>query len=193
MMQTQLVETDRAKALELWKKYQTHRSWSTPVDQEIARFARLIAKGKIVVKALASIAAAGLNDKKLPNLAIARADARWCYLTMPRDGSARMDFDQRGGWISSVAASKRFVFPAGTFDGSRGGQHKAMVPHIPPDIRPKRGLQNYHILFEADWTEAPPVDPMLLRRIGGDDLWIVCGAWELSEIERAVLTGKFRQ
>lgn len=191
MMQTQLVETDRAKALELWKKYQTHRAWSTPVDQEIARFAKLIAKGKIVVKALASIAAAGLNEKKLPNLAIARADAHWCHLLALRDGRSIMTSRELRWSLERIASSMKFELPP--LDGIKQGHHKAMVPHIPPDIRPKRGLQNYHILFEADWTEAPPVDPMLLRRIGGDDLWIVCGAWELSEIERAVLTGKFRQ
>jgi hypothetical protein len=31
---------------------------------------------------------------------------------------------------------------------------------------------------------------MLLRRIGQADLWIVCAAWELTEIERAVLAAR---
>ena len=62
------------------------------------------------------------------------------------------------------------------------------MPHIPPDIRPKRGIQNYHVLYEAVWRREIPVDPLLLRRIGTTgDLWTVLGAWELTELERAVL------
>jgi hypothetical protein len=46
-----------------------------------------------------------------------------------------------------------------------------MVPIVPVHLRPKHGLQNYHILWEAEWHPVPPTDPMLLRRYAGD-LWI---------------------
>jgi hypothetical protein len=57
-------------------------------------------------------------------------------------------------------------------------------------VRPRRGIENHHVLWEAIWQPAPPVDPMLPRRIGEADLWVVCAAWELTEVERAVLASR---
>ena len=93
-----------------------------------------------------------------------------------------------------TAFSRKFAFDAGTFPAagkrlSNRWRYEAIVPHIPPDIRPRRGLQNYSILFEAEWSRAIPIDPMLLRRIGRGDFWLVVGAWELTAVERAVLAG----
>lgn len=95
--------------------------------------------------------------------------------------------------ISKVA----FEWPAGTFPvathGNRPWRAEAQVPLIPLPLRPKvraKGddpLQNYHVLWEAEWTNRVPFDPLLLRRIGKADLWLVCAAWELSEVERAAL------
>ena len=49
-----------------------------------------------------------------------------------------------------------FVFPAESFPISWDGktrtersEHKASTPIIPMHLRPKRGLPNYHILWEA--------------------------------------------
>ena len=62
----------------------------------------------------------------------------------------------------------------------------AIVPIVPLHLRPKFNLSNYSILWEADWT-AVPHDPLLLRQLKGD-LWIVLAAWDLTEVERAVLS-----
>jgi hypothetical protein len=64
---------------------------------------------------------------------------------------------------------------------------EALVPSVPVHLRPKRGLASYHVLWEAEWTKVVPRDPYLLRRIGRADLWLVCAAWELTEVERAAL------
>jgi hypothetical protein len=194
-MQTQKLEMDRDQARALYRKYREHRAWSKPIDHEIQRIYQLVAQGKIVIRALDSIRAAGVNEAGFPKLAIARADVEECFLTLSADGSAHMGSD-RWSW-SRASASKRFAFPPGTFPvkASRYGA-SAIVPHIPPDIRPARGLANYHILWEAEWTRRPPVDPMLLRRIGKGDLWLVLGAWDLTEVERAVMAehiGRARQ
>jgi hypothetical protein len=63
----------------------------------------------------------------------------------------------------------------------------ALTPIVPLNVRPKRGLENYHVLWEAEWQPVPPGDPYLLRRIGRSDAWLVVAAWHLTEIERAVL------
>lgn len=197
-MQVERVEYDATEAAKLLRKYREHRAWSTPIDFEIERIASLVVKGKVVIRALDSIRTAGLNEQALPKLALARADWKRVYLDMNTDGSAIMH-DVPSHWMPArMAANRRFDLPAGSFAPRR--QHhraEAIVPHIPPDIRPKRGLANYHVLFEAEWSRMIPVDPMLLRRIGKEgDLWIVVAAWELTEVERAVLAsfvGKPRQ
>lgn len=63
------------------------------------------------------------------------------------------------------------------------------MPTIPPKLRPKRGqLGLYHLLFEAEWglDPDPPVDPALVRHLGGD-LYAVLAVWDLTDVERAVL------
>jgi hypothetical protein len=187
-MQTQAIEVDRSEASLMWRKYQTHRHYQTPMDAEIERVYRTIAKGKTVIKALESITTVGLDGRGMPKLAIVRADATHCWCTMRSDGSARMSTDP---WIDGRSARSRFFdFPAAAFAGSRHQAGKAMAPHIPPDIRPHRGLQNYHILFEAEWSPVPPIDPLLLRRIGIGDMWLVVGAWELTSVERAAMSSR---
>jgi hypothetical protein len=66
-----------------------------------------------------------------------------------------------------------------------------MVPPVPPGLQPKFGLGNYHILWEAEWEMVAPKDPALLKHIGGD-LYAVLATWDLTEIERTVLAGRFR-
>jgi hypothetical protein len=81
---------------------------------------------------------------------------------------------------------------------AKWGRHfAAMTPLVPIHLRPKPrqgnpqgALANYHILFEAEWRPVPPKDPLLLRRVGQADLWVVLAAWDLTEVERAVLAGR---
>jgi hypothetical protein len=187
-METQTLTIDREEAIKMWRKYQSHRHHQTPVDADIERIYAAIAKGKLVIRALESIRVAGLGADNLPKLAIVRADAKECHLEMKGEGAAQMSDDQ---WVMARTARSRYVeFPVGSFTptsiiGKR--YHVAIVPHIPPDIRPKRGLENYHILFEAIWRPEPPRDPLLLRRMGKGDVWLVCGAWDLTEVERGVM------
>jgi hypothetical protein len=67
----------------------------------------------------------------------------------------------------------------------------AMVPMVPPDVLPPRGadLSKHFILWEVEsWDVSPPVDPILLRPIGGD-LYAVVAQWDLTEIERTIIAG----
>jgi hypothetical protein len=38
-----------------------------------------------------------------------------------------------------------------------------------------------------EWTRVPPRDPALLRHIRGD-LWVVLAVWDLTDLERLVLS-----
>lgn len=189
-MNVQPVTLDRAAALEKFRDYKKHLHYSTPVDDEIRRTYQKIAQGKTVIKALESITVSGLNEQNLPKLAIVRADMAICRFRGWQDGSAKFrDPEARPCYESR---SRIFKFPAGSFPGVSHGwsEHEAIVPLIPVGIRPKRALQNYHILWEAEWTRKIPIDPMLLRRMGKGDLWLVVGAWDLTEVERAALAAR---
>ena len=188
-MDTQAITLDRNEALALYRKYKAHRYWSEPVDLEIQRTYQLISKGKVVIKALQSIVTAGLGDDGLPKLAIVRADATKCYVDMWQSGGGRMGMDR---WPREQANRRYIDFPAGSFPWQRSnrGAGESLVPLVPIDVRPRRGIENYHILYEAVWSPLPPVDPMLVRRIGKGDLWLVVAAWELTEVERAVLAAR---
>ena len=185
-MDVQILTLDRKHAADMWKKYQTHKHYQSPVDADIEKVYKAIAAGKVVINALSSIVKAGLDNQHLPKLAIARADAKTCYFVGRNGGRCQMLSDVR--WANGNTSRTRYFDFEGFPDSLTLRDHKSLVPHIPPDIRPKRGLENYHVLWEADWHYEPPVDPMLLRRLGKvGDLWLVVGAWDLTDVERAVM------
>jgi hypothetical protein len=201
-MHTETIVVDRAEAAELFRKYKEHQHYSTPIDLEIQRVYDAIAKGKVVIQAIASVAAAGLGPDGLPKLAIVRAAddqgrlIEKCFCHMKNDGGVRFSTTE---WAKDRNWRTYIDIPAGSFPQPHLGRHyyAAQVPLVPIHLRPKPrqgnplgALANYHILFEAEWTRVVPRDPMLLRRVGRSDLWIVCAAWDLTEIERAVLAGR---
>lgn len=201
-MDTQQIVVDRAKAKELYQAYRKHQFYAKPVDKEVMRAYQLLAQGRLVIKAIESVAKAGLKtegaDKGLPKLALVRADAPTCKVAMHHNGGAIMhagDTEPRSrGWRQGGGTQQSanvFVFGKDTFtqpEATRNWRGEAITPMVPIHMRPKRALKAYHILFEAEWTKIAPVDPFLLRRIGRSDLWAVCAMWELSEVERAVLS-----
>lgn len=194
-MDVQNVSLDRTAAAVKYREYKKHLHYSTPMDDEIRRTYQRIAQGKTVIKAIDSIVKAGLNEQKLPKLAIARADQTRCFFRGSHDGSGLMaDPDaRRSSWGSSTWENQNrvFRFAPGSMPGaSTRWDCEAIVPTIPVNLRPRRGLQNYHILFEAEWSRIIPADPMLLRRMGKSDLWLVVAAWDLTEIERTVLASR---
>jgi hypothetical protein len=190
-MRTETIVVDRAEARALYRKYREHQHYAKPIDWEIQRTYQLIAQGRVVIKAIDSIVAAGLDEMKLPKLAIVRADAEECFWLPTRGGGGA--FAMTNSWARDREHhSRRITIPEDTWPEQPRDRrsYRAVVPLIPIHLRPKRGLQNYHILWEAEWRPAPPVDPLLLRRIGVSDLWVVLAAWELTEVERAALAAR---
>jgi hypothetical protein len=181
-MDVEKLTMDKEQAGILYKSYQEHRSGMTKDDQAIAAIYKRIAAGKLVIRALASITAAGLNEAGLPKLAIMRADIKKVRCTCQRDACV-LRGEMRG---TSYAASQYFKIPMPgmTYTPSR----VASVPLIPVHLRPRKAIAKYHVLWEADWDQYP-VDPYLLRRMG-EDAWIVVAAWDLTVVERAVMSAR---
>lgn len=153
-----------------------------------------------IINIVEALKAGGVDSQGRPRLAVARADYRRVVLDTerdykPRDGSAgewgeNVFFYADAGSYSAVSAQHdkaNVVVPQSTFPEIEVYKFRALravVPTIPLSLRPVK-LQNYHILWEADWEQAP-VDPYLLKRVGH---WhfAVMAQWDLTPLERGIL------
>lgn len=141
----------------------------------------------------------------LPALAACRSSAQFAYtLGIETDGAVRF-IDQLRPWHNyrrgRVAIEPgSFTLPAGYRAGSEiwggggSGAWSALVPIVPPKLMPRGRLENYLTLWEVeDWTwrtsPSPPGDPALLQHVGGD-LYAVLATWDLTELEKLVLSGR---
>jgi hypothetical protein len=163
---------------------------------------QLISQGRLIIRALEAVRLAGLyadgGGYGFPKLGLCRADALSCTAQMSSDGGCTMTADnsrvriRHHNW-QAIPSKSVMVWPSGTFGSApnrKGWRATALVPAPPLYLRPKRGLANYHILWEAEWSKLPPHDPYLLRRIGSGDLWVVLAQWDLTPIERAALAAR---
>jgi hypothetical protein len=191
-METQKIDLEPAAAGILYREYLAERHFSKPIDDEIRRVYREIAKGGVVIRALASIRDAGVNAQGLPKLAIVRAINDECFFYWRYDGSGRLAATEHYLHSSRPAADMAFDFAPGTFPQATAPwqNFRAIAPLIPIKLRPKKGLEKYHILWEAEWTPVAPADPVLLRRLGVGDMWLVVAAWDLTAVEQAALTAR---
>lgn len=184
-MQVEKIEVNYNEARRQHQRYLKHRAIETDMDADIRRAYFQISKGQLIIQALKSVANAGVKASGLPTLALCRADRPSVWVDMFKDGSAKFR-DQP--YDSGDKRTLRNLLAHGTFprrlDEISG---KASVPMIPIHLRPKRALQNYHILWEAEWSPVPPGDPYLLQRIGKSDMWIVHAMWDLSPVEKAAM------
>ncbi len=166
-------------------------------DDKLESLCNSISKGARVLNLAAAFKQAGLNERGEPKLAIARADWPNVYFR-PRaaigigwDSWSTIDgaggFSPRSQW-NRLAVAQNVWLPEGTFDNAvlTRNRLESPVPHIPPALRPRFSLHNYHILFEVQEWKAYPLDPFLLRRISGM-LFVVEAEWDLTPLEAELL------
>ena len=170
----------------------------TEEDRAIAQAYRAAARGLQVIRLSEAFRIAGRFDGAgfvqgerkpgLPKLAIVRADATRCWVRgdNQRDWVFRSELgaDNRGALVG-----KHTVRVPGINDPYCWQGGSTTVPIIPPRHRPSRWrMRGFHILWEVEaWDPTPPRDPALLRHIRGD-LWSVLATWDLTDVERAVLS-----
>lgn len=172
----------------------------TSEDRSIAIALRAAKRGHPLIMLSECIRAGGTFEDGLPRLAVVRCgattvrvDAEWSTrdLVYTSDPDPRPWRDSRHNRRALV--NERTVRVRDVVDPDRrprsGGT--TVVPLIPPRHRPNRRRAHlFHLLWEVDsWTPAPPVDPALIHHIRGD-LWAVLATWDLTELERAVLSGR---
>lgn len=194
-MNVPTIELDPKVAREEFLSYK--RSLQDRHDDEldaIMRGYREAAKGRQLLLLPEVIKGAGVDERGYPKLAICRADERWCRVEIDWDGALTFIGlkDHERGWGEHRSHKRRVRLPQGTVaNGQQLRRRDAMVPLVPPQYRPRHALSNYHILFEAEWEPVPPRDPFLLKKVAGD-LFVILAHWDLTEVERAVLTGRLR-
>lgn len=145
---------------------------------------------------------AGKDEEGRPRFAVARADRK----TVMWEQSGRNDageFDARHRDATTQSDTLQVRVNVG-----RNPAHErwtettrgfAIVPIVPPEGIRKIGgvsyLRGHFVLWEVEeWASrlhrsVPDRDPFLLRRLGGD-LCAVVHEWDLTELERAVMTGR---
>jgi len=167
-----------------------------------------LAKGTPLIDPIAAIRECGWRPDARPVLAIARADQKqvtwrmertarwWDNDTKTYKGSySPMVWSFRAArtrWDRQRASNLTFRIDQITTEPPVAPKEgTAMVPMVPADVIPSRGcdLSKHFILWEVEsWDFAPPVDPILLRPIGGN-LYAVVAQWDLTEVERLIIAG----
>jgi hypothetical protein len=178
------IEMDPAEAERAFRAYRgefmKHRN---QIDAELMKGYKALSEGKKLISATEAFAAAGMDDQGLPRIAINRADETDVTLDADRNG-LRFYNRQRA---HPILISAQGYTPHWNM--------RAVMPVIPPNLRPPFKLDNYHLLWEVQgWTPArrqPRADPALLKHIGGD-LYAVLAIWDLTELESRIL-GLLRQ
>lgn len=196
-----LIEEAKAAGKELGR-IRIERTRMEREDAELMKAYHALTKGQRILNLVNVLRKAGIDAKtRLPNLAIARADWKDCYFQVS-NGHAVYSEDRWANWsyntktfrpVDKHVAVLREVFPAEVWNTEwrksnslPGFPVKAMVPSIPPHLRPKDDLSGYHILWEPRWDYVPPADPFLLRKIS-DHFYVILAQWDLTSIEQLVL------
>jgi hypothetical protein len=147
-----------------------------------------MSKGKAIIDVIHAFEVAGLDEKNRPKLAIARAD-----VTKIRYECYNEKQEPKFLPIPHISYQARFTLPSRFYKAGVGGEsHQAVVPSIPPRFYPgPSALTKYWILWEPEWHQVP-ADPLLLRKLVGTNLYVVVAAWDLTEVEMAVLRGRLK-
>lgn len=158
---------------------------TTPEDAKILLGYKALAAGKQILDLHQVFRACPLDPQLRPMFAIGKASWEWCHFQADNNHALFTNANRGRGF--SVISIPRAVMPdrLKLYDRCR-----ALVPIIPAPLRPRSNLQRYRVLWEAEWQAVPPKDPLLLSRLSGS-LYVILAAWDLTELERAVLAGRF--
>lgn len=197
-MKMSTLEISPEAATERLKEYEAQVTGERTVEDDAIRAGyRAAARGLPVIHLPTVMEQGGRFADGLPRLAIVRATATDCWVDVNwwgSDGDVLIYTDQRFDRGRAAVGAHRVAVrvPGVPIERSqRRRSGRTVVPLIPPQHRPRRTrLHLFHILWEVEkWDPTPPVDPALLRHIRGD-LWSVVATWDLTDLERAVLSAR---
>ena len=183
------------------RKVRVEKTLIEQEDEILLGAYRALTRGERIIDVHKVVAAAGLDDQKLPRLALAPAHGKRCWINASQ---TRITFRvQRNEYLCPKADKVEVSIRANEEMGRYliaswqwREEHKhprvdavnALVPAIPARFRPDN-LKDYYILWEAEWKPCAPTDPLLLKRINAR-FYTVVAQWDLSELEKSVLEGR---
>lgn len=200
-------------AKEEWKKYNQllkKRKDKYLKDMKVAMYN--LKQGKELLDIYVVMEKVGVNKNQEPKLAIARADWKKVYFTKKDSGRGFFSGREDKSWADKSIGE--IDLPPETFqhwlrekydiklqsgktakadDEWRINKQKlkTKIPVIPAYMHPEGELKDYYILWEVDqWEDVPPKrdDPLLLKRIT-ENLFVILGAWDVTELEQSIIRG----
>ncbi len=183
-------------------------------DEELKLAYRALSQGKQLINIPKALEEGNLEPaSQLPELAIAKADWKFVYLSY---GQSIPDVSGRNSFTFTCCSCSytpewrrkgnhipfsRDTFPAELWNQEWRGKNShqkldggypdvsAVVPTIPPNLRPD-DLTKFYILWDVVWEARAPEDPILLSRVN-DRMYAVVAQWDLTPLEQQVLEGRF--
>ena len=162
-----------------------------------------LARGTPLINLQNAIRSGGFDEKMRPRLAVARGDRKQVKFRWSRSSAtalfttASRNYRRGSDTLDLRIEMGRRPYDEGVKEWWICGW--ALVPMAPPEALEAIGggsyLKNHFILWEVEeWADSPiqivpDRDPLLLRHIAGD-LYAVMAQWDLTELERQVMTGR---
>ncbi len=155
---------------------------------------KALSKGHVLIDLQTAFDEAGTDDKDRPNLAIAQVNAKRVHVSLFA-GSCHFKWKitSTNSWGDNYSNAKGNVIKIGL---PKNNQRRNMndfndlvtpVPLTPPKFLPNRVTNKHFVLWEVEEWEEIPSDPALLKHIGGD-LYALLATWDLTPLEKAVLS-----
>jgi len=189
-MEVDMLTEEKEAATLKYKEYlQASKTCRDKTYDDLKKVYNQIRKGKSVIDITDAIRRGGVRENFHPNLAIARANSKEVRCIYSRNGDVQYrSSDNVWRFRKSDVEIKDCLKK---WNGSPWELDlKAPTPIIPPRLRPVSLTEDYYILWEVDtWTPMPSRDPYLLKRIT-KNLFVVCAAWDLTDIEMRVMAGR---
>lgn len=189
-MHVQTISMPPYQAEDLLRQYR--RALHNKADAEYQAAAagyEAMAKGAKLLHLSNVIAAAPADAQGRPRLAVCRADRKQVCFEW-NGGSTIVRYSPVGSpRMAATRAEMSRLNPAG-----RWLTGYALVPMVPPSAG-RHDLRKHHVLWEVEqWADQriraqPDRDPYLLRHLRGD-LYIVVAEWDLTDLERAIMTAR---
>lgn len=208
-METTKIEMSQEKARE--KLQAVRRQLHVRADDEYKALEKgyaALAHGTPLIDLEATMRDCAVDDFGRPRLAVARADRKQVYVEWNRNSEwcsfhCAKDFRLDGRWPDltrsfQMGRENGQSRVTGWSDGKEinvSTEGYAIVPMVPPDVRPARALRRCFVLWEVEeWSDSrlgaqADRDPYLLEHLGGS-LYCVIAEWDLTELERAVMNGR---
>lgn len=195
-MKIEKMSLNRRKAHKLWKEYvaASKKDSKDKTLKDMKAAYNQLKSGRKLIDIQKVFEKSGIRGKKEPRLAIALATSRTVFCTYSETTLKfqMKHFEHYNTKKEDIVIRNMPSLPSEFVTDKFYNERRmtALVPVIPVSIRPDKLDDSYYILWEVEkWKLVPPNDPYLLRRIT-NNIFVVVGAWNLTELEKSVMRGR---